>query len=164
MNKILLYFLITAPLLTLSLHTYNYYKKPKHSSEHIIKAIMNYEMPHVIARCQKDYNYSNEDMLILEKELKRYLALSTIKPNDGTGMFSGDVDNLWHSFILFTHEYADFCHKHIGFFVHHIPELDRENKTLKQREEARKDFQAFIKNYEEAFGEEIHPIWFLDMC
>jgi hypothetical protein len=164
MNKTVFSFLVIAPLLTCSFYAYNYHYKFKVQVD-IIAEIMGYHMPQVIARCQKDYNYTDEDMVILEQELKRYLALSTVKAKEslGTGMYSSDVDNLWHSFILFTKEYADFCDKYIGFFIHHIPEIDTVRSPERQ-EETRKDFQAFVKNYEEVFGEEIHPIWFLDMC
>jgi hypothetical protein len=169
MYKQIIALLVTIPFITLSLYTYNFHYKPqKHlSSADTIAAIMNYKMPHVIARCQKDHNYTNDDMVILEQELKRYLALSAImqKEDLGTGMYSGDVDNLWHAFILFTAEYADFCQKHIGYFVHHMPELeDFKDRSKEKRAASQKDFQAFIKNYEKAFNEEIHPIWFLDMC
>lgn len=30
-------------------------------------------------------------------------------------------DEAWHAFILHTREYAEFCDKHIGRFVHHEP-------------------------------------------
>ena len=122
-------------------------------------------MTDVVKRCQKDFGYTDEDMAILEPELKKYLALSlvTSKEDLGTGMYSSDVDNLWHSFILFTREYADFCHNYIGFFVHHVPEIDTNNSSLEKRQESAKDFKAFMENYEKTFQEEIHPIWFLDM-
>lgn len=126
---------------------------------------MGYPMNTIIERCKKDFNYSDEDMKIIEKEFKRFMAMSVIMKGTGSGvgMYSKDVDNLWHSFILFTHEYAHFCNKFMGNFIHHIPETDT-NKTPEKMLEVRKDFQEFIKNYEEIFAEEVHPIWFLDMC
>lgn len=129
-----------------------------------IHNIMAYSMSEIVKRCQKDHNYSDQDMIILEKELKRFLALELIKdtPNLGTGMYSTDVDNLWHTFLLFTKEYAEFCQKHFNHFIHHVPEIEKVS-TSEQIEEVHKDFKAFVKNYEELFGEEIHPIWFVDM-
>ncbi|HLJ31969.1 MAG TPA: hypothetical protein VKU36_06020 [Candidatus Babeliales bacterium] len=163
-NKKVLGFMMVVSLLTSFFYAYNHYSAPA-SQIGNIDAIMNYSMPDVIARCQKDHNYTDEDMVILEQELKKYLALSLVtkKGDLGTGMYSTDVDNLWHSFILFTKEYADFCDKYIGFFIHHAPETETVRSPERQ-EESRKDFQAFVKNYEETFGQEIHSIWFLDMC
>jgi len=157
-------FLVIVPLAVFSLYAYNWCTSSKRTTQETITAIINYPMSNVLARCKKDHNYNDEDMIILEQELKRYLTLAAVKSKDdlGNGMFSHDVDNLWHSFILFTNDYADFCTTHIGHFIHHVPEINEE-KSPEQQEEAQKDFQAFIKNYEELFGEEIHPVWFLDM-
>ena len=43
-------------------------------------------MPHIIKRCQQDNNYSDEDMVILEKELKRYLVLAMLNKENGLGL------------------------------------------------------------------------------
>ncbi|WP_027927253.1 glycine-rich domain-containing protein [Amycolatopsis benzoatilytica] len=34
---------------------------------------------------------------------------------------SDTVDIGWHTFILYTHEYADFCDRISGSFIHHVP-------------------------------------------
>ncbi|MGC2310314.1 MAG: hypothetical protein WA432_01680 [Candidatus Babeliaceae bacterium] len=138
----------------------------KEEKRQIIDAIMNYPMPNVIKRCQKDFDYTDEDMVILERELKHYLALSAFSKDDeaGNGMYSQDVDHLWHSFILFTKDYASFGDKYIGRFIHHVPETKTGRKFPGELELVAQDFQQFIKNYEEIFEEEVHPIWFLDMC
>jgi hypothetical protein len=131
----------------------------------IIMSIMQYPMADIIKRCQKDFKYNDEDMLILEQELKRYLILCALKKyrDPSVNMYSRDVDNLWHSFLLFTKEYARFCDKNVGHFIHHTPET---NKILsaQQFQEAQKEFCNFVKKYEETFKDEIHPIWFLDRC
>lgn len=31
------------------------------------------------------------------------------------------VDIGWHTFLLYTQEYAEFCQQQVGFFVHHTP-------------------------------------------
>ena len=125
------------------------------NKEEMIARVMNYPIPDVIQRCKKDHGYSDEDMQILEKELKRYLVMSEVLEDNksGTGMYSEDVDNLWHSFILFTKDYAAFCDTCFGKFIHHVPGTGL--MTVK-------DFQAFVKNYANVFGEEVHAVWFLD--
>ena len=163
MIKKIIFFI--AFLLLALVYSYHYAFGQRADNETLIKNIMMYPMPHILARCQKDYNYTDEDMIILEKELKRYLILSLFegKADLGTGMYSKDVDNLWHAFILFTNEYAAFCNTYFNRFIHHIPEIDTQPTPEKLRE-ARQDFQVFVKKYQEVFKEEIHPIWFLDMC
>lgn len=123
---------------------------------------MQYQMPDVIKRCQKDFGYSDEDITILEKELKRYLILCTLKEeNEGVDMYSTDVDNLWHSFILFTKDYASFCDTNAGHFIHHIPKTDSNSPQFKK---AGQGLQSFTRQYEKVFHEEPHAIWFLDAC
>lgn len=31
------------------------------------------------------------------------------------------IDEAWHCFVLFTKDYADFCHTFFGEFLHHVP-------------------------------------------
>ena len=127
-----------------------------------IDNIKQYQMNHIIKRCQKDFGYSDKDMIILEQELKRYLTLVILR-NEPFGMFSEDVDNLWHTFILFTKEYAEFGQNFAGKFLHHIPELD-DTRSPEKLVEGRKQFSSFLQAYKETFGIEAHNIWFLDMC
>ena len=131
--------------------------------EHVIEMVMNYPMPDPIARCKKDFGYSDSEMKLLEKELKRYLILCILKSpgQEGVGMYSKDVDNLWHSFILFTREYAEFGKKCAGYFLHHMPRTDHDE--LLTRKESHEKFLFFTNRYKEIFGEAPHAIWFLDM-
>jgi hypothetical protein len=87
--------------------------------------VMDYQMPHIIARYCKDYNVSTETAKIHERELKRYLILAG-ESNDHLGMMSTEVDNLWHTFLLFTKEYQAFCNDMFGKFIHHCPKIDIE--------------------------------------
>jgi hypothetical protein len=35
---------------------------------------------------------------------------------------------MWHCFILFTKDYADFCQKYFGYYIHHLP-FTRDDKA-----------------------------------
>jgi hypothetical protein len=87
--------------------------------------VMEYQMPHIVGRYCKDYNVSTETAKIHERELKRYLILAG-ESNDSLGMMSTEVDNLWHTFLLFTKEYQAFCNDMFGKFIHHSPKIDIE--------------------------------------
>ncbi|MEV8612738.1 hypothetical protein AB0383_33240 [Amycolatopsis sp. NPDC051373] len=39
---------------------------------------------------------------------------------------SDTVDVGWHTFILYTHEYAEFCDRIAGSFIHHVPNDDED--------------------------------------
>lgn len=162
--KIIKIICLSALIAVIPLYCLRNYYTSRTSADEIIEHVMNYSMTDITKRCQKDYGYTDEDIKILEKELKRYLILAMLSDphTDGYGMYSKDVDNLWHSFILFTKNYSDFCAQNNGKFIHHIPRVD-ETRTPEQLAESRRDFCKFIKNYEELFKEEMHPIWFLDI-
>jgi hypothetical protein len=85
-----------------------------------IQNVMNYEMPHIIARYCKDYNVSLEQAKLYEVELKRYLILAA-DDDEAVGMMSKEVDDLWHTFLLFTKDYQAFCNDMFGTFIHHVP-------------------------------------------
>ncbi len=38
---------------------------------------------------------------------------------------SRSVDIGWHTFILHTQEYAEFCERVAGYFIHHVPDDDK---------------------------------------
>jgi len=85
-------------------------------------------------------------------EFKKYAALGQIF--DGPlAMASREVDEVWHQFILFTREYAAFCNRVLGQFLHHAPHTARTSTS--SRTNARRNF---ISAYHTVFGN-LHEIW-----
>jgi hypothetical protein len=56
-------------------------------------------------------------------EFRRYLGLRAVFPAPIT-MVSHEVDEVWHTCILFTRLYADLCEHVFGCFLHHDPDLE----------------------------------------
>ena len=54
------------------------------------------------------------------EELKDFLrrAAASASPLEPP---SEEVDGMWHTFLLFTREYATFCSRFFGKFIHHTP-------------------------------------------
>lgn len=45
------------------------------------------------------------------------------------------IDEMWHTFILFTKEYHEFCDKYFGRYVHHDPTTRSEyDRTIREYE------------------------------
>jgi len=40
---------------------------------------------------------------------------------------------MWHTFLLFTRDYATFCETHFGAFLHHVPDEAVEEGALRER-------------------------------
>jgi hypothetical protein len=45
---------------------------------------------------------------------------------------SDAVDVGWHTFVLYTREYAQFCDRIAGRFIHHVPTDDTSESTVEQ--------------------------------
>lgn len=162
MSKIKIILLSCILLVGVKYLTASAYQVDIKSESEKINQIMAYQMPNITKRCQTDFGYSDADMVLLEKELKRFLSMCIILDSDYLGIYSKDVDNLWHTFILFTKEYAEFGQNYAGRFVHHAPEIN-DHKTPDEIAKSREGFRDFIKKYKQLFGEDAHNIWFLDI-
>jgi hypothetical protein len=61
---------------------------------------------------------------LVETGLRQWLrcAGAALRDDKVIGMPSHAVDEAWHGFILCTAQYADFCQRAYGRFLHHHPE------------------------------------------
>lgn len=84
------------------------------------------------------------------EEFRKYLSLIAVG-NDGMGMISRDVDEVWHTFILFTADYAEFCADVFGHFIHHQPGTPSRPLGTGPRE-------RFMLAYRERYGE-LPAVW-----
>lgn len=62
-----------------------------------------------------------------EELVTEYLRYMTIVSENQGQIFapSDAVDEVWHTHLLFTADYAEFCEKVVGTFLHHRPATDR---------------------------------------
>ena len=77
-------------------------------------------------------------------EFRKYLVLIALGHNR-VGMCSKEVDEVWHTFILFTKDYTVFCLEVFGFFLHHEPALLSQPLGSEPR-------QRFLEAYNLEFG------------
>lgn len=86
-------------------------------------AIRSFQAPELlIERFTRDYECSKDHALALFGELKCFMAIRAA--NRGQKLSpSRIVDDMWHSFILFTREYFTFCELlgGRGYYIHHNP-------------------------------------------
>ena len=105
------------------------------------------DMTAILARYQKETGLSADIVKDHHRELVRFLSLCgiTSKLNKSYGM-AGAIDELWHTFVIFTIDYANFCEKVAGRFLHHVPEVEGaiSSNTLEQ-------YRAFLADYETVY-------------
>lgn len=113
----------------------------------MLRALQDYDLTPVRNRLQKDGAMPSTWLDDAVLEFRRYLALRAIFPGQSLQMFSRQIDTVWHTCLLFSRLYADFCAQAFGHFVHHEPTTEPAGA---QQLEA--DWAAFQTAYEAAFG------------
>jgi hypothetical protein len=116
---------------------------------HTINEAMSFPMDHVLARYKEEHKVADDMGKKHETELKRYLVLCSLYPDSQLNMFSNEVDNLWHTFIIFTKDYEAFCNKIANRFIHHVPFTE---ETRKQND-AEGAYKEFMYKYTVVFNE-----------
>lgn len=120
----------------------------------IITQTMAYPMEKIVTRYMIDNNISAELAATHERELKRFLAICIIY-QEPIGM-RGAVDELWHTFIMFTKNYASFCNKIAGYFIHHTPNDEDTTKSERYTSSIRFNL-AYEKLFNTAPPEDVWP-------
>lgn len=73
----------------------------------------------VVDRYRKDLSLSYGQASQLFSDVKRFLWLGSVA--NGRIAPPPKIDDGWHTFIIFTEDYADFCEQYFGRFRHHRP-------------------------------------------
>lgn len=84
-----------------------------------LENVLSYKNDGVVCRIAHEMKFSIEKASQLFEDVKRFLwAASQASSNT---IPSPLIDEGWHAFILFTRDYADFCQKYFGEYLHHLP-------------------------------------------
>lgn len=118
----------------------------------LFNRMMDYDNPALRERMEVKYNWTPEFTNKLFCEMKKFLYLCAT--NESAMAPPEEIDEIWHNFILFTGDYADYCKNKVGMFLHHQP------LTVAQR--AQSD-GSMIKNTLDAarisFGNDLSEHW-----
>lgn len=88
-------------------------------SEILLEHVLQYENDDVAERIARYNGLSFEEARVLFKDTLTFLWLTQVS---GGGIAPPPIiDSGWHAFILFTKDYAEFCKKTFGGFIHHHP-------------------------------------------
>lgn len=75
---------------------------------------------------------SDNDLYKVMTGLRQYFHICNMARHRFVSMPSQVVDVAWHEFILFTSNYAEFCNKAFGRFLHHSPAETMQQTTIAQ--------------------------------
>lgn len=91
------------------------------------------------------------------QEFLKYVALCCENPSTAIGMISAPVDEIWHSYILFTQEYFDFSRTVLRQeYFHHVPNIAGEGEG--EQTVSNSAGPNFVRLYRQKFGP-LPPIW-----
>jgi len=91
-----------------------------------------YENEMVPAKFRQMYDVSRQDADEIFTETKRFLWLVAraygvqTRPPIFLHNPIAVIDEMWHTFILFTPEYHEYCETFLGCYVHHTPTTEAE--------------------------------------
>ena len=134
-----------------------------------------YDNKEIIARYQRDYPLTKMPAEQAFLELMKFIWLSATQqflrkkfPQKTDYHFScvmhaemEDIDNMWHTFLLYTKDYYDFCRHHLhGEFFHHVPQPVLAKEMEPDANEYIKELERYLIFIEQHLGEETLASWF----
>ncbi len=87
-------------------------------------------------------------------EFKKFMAIIVInhETDKRVEMVSELVDEVWHTFILFTNEYRKFCDTLVGEYIHHEPNVSSYGVDPLFSFKKKQSTEFFYQEYERCFG------------
>lgn len=118
----------------------------------LLDRMMEYDHPALKERMVVKEGWSEEFTSELFDEMMKFLYLCAT--NEGSMAPPEDIDEIWHNFILFTGDYADFCQEKVGMFLHHQP------LTVAQRAQSDGSMiERTLSAAHAAFGDDLSAHW-----
>jgi hypothetical protein len=136
-----------------------------------------YKNEAVVQRFLETWDLPEYEAEELFEDMKKWLWLSVYSADLPAGkridlgftQATKIIDEMWHTFILFTKEYHDFCERYFGRFVHHAPTprsvYDQILAAYERDPEAlmNENREFFAKQYEliyDVLGEQTLVLWY----
>jgi len=130
---------------------------------------LSYRHPGVIRRYCKEHHATREEGEEVFREMLKWLYLCSRSLGDGVPCAITPeiekIDWMWHTFLLFTMDYADFCERYPGFFIHHVPTEDEEVENAAEMDEdvVRAELERRYGFIYDVLGDETLNAWY-DEC
>lgn len=136
-----------------------------------LDSLLTYSNPKLIKRYQQDYPNNRlpaEEVLI---ELLKYFWLCHKHKYDKENNLSNEslqfncdiypemkeMDDMWHTFLLFSKDYMNFCLKNFEQFLHHNPTTEN---NISSTDEFAVQFKRYLSYIYDHLGEDTLIKWF----
>ncbi len=124
-----------------------------------LEEVLEYKNDNIIYKFQESFEVSFELAEDLFDQTKKWLWLCAkvredykdkdVRPEIFIDTSMLMIDEMWHTFILFTFDYTKFCEKYFGCYLHHAPTTKGEKESIKKRVVEDKESLAkevYVKN------------------
>ena len=137
-----------------------------------LNELLAYRHPRVVASYRRQYPHNEQMADDLFVEMLKYLWLSSkhamdrvLNPRDESLQFMfvmheemRDIDNMWHTFILYTQDYTEFCRRYFGEYLHHQPDVADTHPQAPPEFET--DLEKYLSYVYDNLGEATTRRWF----
>jgi hypothetical protein len=129
--------------------------------------VLTFRHPGTIRRYCKENHATPQEAEVVFREMLKFLYLSARAGSEGFGCaISIEIEKLdwmWHTFLLFTRDYAEFCERYFGFFLDHVPtEAEEANEIAGDENELRASIERQFSFVYDVLGEETLVAWYDD--
>lgn len=127
--------------------------------------VLGYRHAGVVARYAKEQGTSREDAEEIFVETLKWLYLC-YRNADTTGNASlamlpdlAKLDEMWHTFIIFTRDYSSFCETYFRTYIHHLPITDEDDQIPPDEGTERARLEQQFALVHDILGEETLLRW-----
>jgi hypothetical protein len=143
-----------------------------------LEEVLEYKNDYVISCFLRDYDMSSEDATDIFKQTLKWLYLCAhhkMNPDPEIQLaitrYVVIIDEMWHTFILCTRDYTDFCNQYFGFYIHHKPNSKAEKKQFEEEcqrnpekilETSKNQYRKQLGFTYDILGEDTVRLWYDD--
>lgn len=110
----------------------------------------------VLQKYADKYGVTIDEARELFEEMKKFLYICSINPKMSTP--SIPVDNMWHQFILWTKDYANYCQENFGKFIHHFPSVGESEENFEKAYLATRDKIENLLGINEKYWQKVEAV------
>jgi hypothetical protein len=115
----------------------------------LLEIARQFNMTSVVDRYCKEKHETRERANIIADELRHFLILCVLNTDKGYAI-RDPIDEMWHTFIIFTKDYFKFCLSIGKPYLHHAPTEESDKKIgANARLES---YKELLEDYEKTFG------------
>ena len=110
-------------------------KNKKETNFPSLDDVLKYENQNIVDGLRKALDISDETAKELFIEGLKWLWYCCHPKTKGARKIDASlavIDEVWHTFILYTVDYFKFCHHYFGYYLHHAPTTTKELEDFRK--------------------------------